>query len=490
MLQSIVRFRRALIAAALILFAAPPVRAIPPVVAPLPPPQDQALARGILKQLIEINTTFDHGTAPAVQAVVRRLVDADFIPADVQVLTPTAFPTKGNVVVRLRGSGKAKPILFIGHLDVVEAKPEDWSVDPFKLTEKDGYFYGRGTFDMKDEDAAMLTSLIRLKREGYIPDRDIIVAFTADEEAGDDSSDGVRWLVAEHRDLVDAALVINPDGDGNDLGHGHRRNLNFQTSEKTYVTYIATVTNAGGHSSLPAPDNAIYRLSEGLVRLSKSPWPARVTPTTKAYFREMASTITGQTRNDMLTVAAGSGPKFEAAAERLSRTVLYNAQLRTTCVATMLAAGHAENALPQRAQATIQCRLLPGDTAEATKAALTKRFADPQIVLALAYTPAPNPESPLDPAVMKAVSDTSNAMWPDVPLFPMMSVGASDSIYTRAAGMPSYVVNGTFSEMDDNRTHGRDERVGVTAFYENVEFTYRLMKALTGGAPAAYASPR
>lgn len=474
------RIRRAMAAGAVLAslpLAAALAQAPPP--GPLPPPADRALARDILKELVETNTTFEHGTVPAAQAVARRLLAAGFPAADVQVLTPAAYPTKSNTVVRLRGDGKARPVLFICHLDVVEARPEDWSVDPFKLTEKDGYFYGRGSFDMKDDDSAVLESLIRLKREGYVPDRDIIVAFTADEEAGSGDTNGVRWLLADHRDLVDAAFVINPDSGGGDLDHGRRLDLNFQTSEKTYVTYTATVTSPGGHSSLPEPDNAIYRLSEGLVRLSKAPFPARVTPTTRAYFREMAPTQSGQTRADMLTVAQGPGPGFEAAAGRLSATAEYNAQLRTTCVATLLSAGHAENALPQRAQATIQCRLLPGDTAEATEAALAERFADPRIGLAVLYTPAPNPESPLDPAVMKAVAGVAQGMWPGVPLFPMMGVGASDSIYTRAAGLPSYGVGGAFSDMNDNRAHGRDERVGVTAYYEDVEFTYRLMKALT-----------
>lgn len=446
---------------------------------PLPPAEYQALSRDVLRQLVEIDTTYDKGTTLAAQAVAKRLIDAGFSPADVQVLTLAAYPTKTNVVVRFHGSGKARPVLFIGHLDVVNARPEEWTSDPFKLVERDGYLYGRGSIDMKDEDAAVLTGLIRLKREGYVPDRDIIAAFTADEEAGSGDTDGVRWLVAEHRDLVDAAFVINPDSGAGDLDHGRRLDLNFQTSEKTYITYTATVNNPGGHSSLPEPDNAIYRLSEGLVRLSKAPFPARVTATTAAYFRQMASTQTGQVHDDMLTVAKGPGPGFEAAADRLGQVIEYGAQLRTTCVATMLSAGEAENALPQKAQATIQCRVLPGDTVESTQAALAERFADPQVKLAVTYTPSPNPESPLDPVVMKAVSEVSQGMWPGVPLFPLMSVGASDSIYTRAGGMPSYGVNGTFTEITDNRAHARDERVGVTTFYENVEFTYRLMKALT-----------
>ena len=480
MIQSrIRRFRSALVGGAVLSLSGPALATPFPPPGPLPPAQDQALARDILAQLVGINSTFDHGTVAAAEAVRQRLLDAGFAASDIQMLTPAAYPTKANVVVRLRGTGKAKPVLYICHLDVVEAKLEDWTVDPFKLTEKDGFFYGRGAFDMKDEDAAVIDALIRLKREGYRPNRDVIVAFTADEEAGDDATNGVRWLVAEHRDVVDAGLVINPDSGLGDMQQGRRLDLNLQTSEKTYVTYTATANSPGGHSSLPEADNAIYRLSEGLVRLSKAPFPARASATTRAYFAQLATTQTGQLHDDMLTVSQGPGPGFEAAAERLSITPLYGSQLRTTCVATLLTAGQAENALPDKAQATIQCRLLPDETVAATQAALADRFADPKVTLAVAYTPAPNPESPLDPDLLKAAQDVSRSMWPGVPILPLMSVGADDSVYTRAAGMPSYGLSGTFNEVGDNRAHARDERVGVAAFYENVEFTYRLMKALT-----------
>ncbi|QUD88396.1 M20/M25/M40 family metallo-hydrolase [Phenylobacterium montanum] len=446
---------------------------------PLPPAADQALSHDILKELVEVNTTFDHGTAGAVPLIVARLKAAGFADADVQVVGPAAFPNKPNVVVRYRGTGKAKPVLYVGHLDVVEADPKDWTVDPFKLTEKDGYLYGRGTIDMKDEDAAMLDSLIRLKREGFKPSRDIIVAFTADEETGDGSTNGVNYLVNQRRDLVDAEFSINPDSGEGDLEHGKRLDLNFQTAEKTYVTFYMTMTNRGGHSSLPEPDNAIYQLAEGLVKLSKAPMPARTTATTRAYFEHMAAIETGQTRDDLLAVAKG-GAGFDAAAERLSKaSVFYNAMLRSTCVATLLSAGPAENALPQRAQASIQCRILPDETPEQTQKALEARVADPTIKFSVVFPPHPNPESALDPALMKITQQVTQSMWPGVPIVPVMSVGASDSVYTRAAGIPSYGLGGMFSELDDNRAHSRDERIGTTAFYEDVEFTYRLMKAVS-----------
>ncbi len=447
--------------------------------APLPPPADQALAHDILKDLVEINTTFDKGDVPAVQAVVKRLKEAGFADSDISVVGPPEFPNKQNVVVRYHGTGKAKPVLYIGHLDVVDANPQDWTVDPFKLTEKDGWWYGRGVFDMKDEDAAALDSLIRLKREGFRPSRDIILALTSDEETGDGSTNGVNYLVNKRRDLIDAAFAINPDSGAGDLENGRRLDLNFQTAEKTYVTFYMTVTSRGGHSSLPEPDNAIYRLAEGLVKLSKAPFPARTTPTTRAYFERMAALQTGQTHDDFLTVAKGEGPGFEAAAERLSRNILFNAQLRSTCVATLLSAGPAENALPQRAQASIQCRILPDETTEATQKALEARVADDQIKFSVVDPPHPNPESPIDPALLKATAKVAQSMWPGVPILPVMSVGADDSVYTRAAGIPSYGLGGMFNDINDNRAHARDERITPTAFYEDVEFTYRLMKEVS-----------
>ena len=445
---------------------------------PLPPAEDQALARAVLTDLVGVDTTFDKGTVGAVKVIVERLRAAGFPDDDVRVVAPEAYPNKLNVVVRYHGSGKARPILYVGHLDVVDANPEDWTVPPFKLTEKDGWLYGRGTIDMKDEDAAMLDSLVRLRREGFVPSRDIIVAFTADEETGDGSSNGVNFLVNKRRALVDAAYSINPDSGEGDLENGKRLDLNFQTAEKTYVTYLMTVTNVGGHSSLPEPDNAIYRLAEGLIKLSKAPLPARTTPTTRAYFERMAALQSGQTRADLLTVAKG-GDGFDAAATRLSGNLLYNAMLRSTCVATLLSAGPAENALPQRAQASIQCRILPDETVEATQKALEARVADDQIKFSVVSRPHPNPESPMDPEVLKITQAVTQSMWPGVPILPVMSVGASDSIYTRAAGIPSYGLGGMFADVNDNRAHSRDERIGVTAFYEDVEFTYRLMKALS-----------
>ena len=367
-------------------------------------------------------------------------------------------------------------MLFLGHLDVVEAKPEDWSVDPFKLTEKDGWFYGRGTIDMKDGDAAMLESLIRLKRERFVPERDLIVAFTADEEAGGDSN-GPAFLLKEHRDLIDAGLVINLDGGGGNYKNGERFAFELGTSEKTYVTYTLETTSPGGHGSLPGPDNAIYRLADGLGRLETFRFPVMLTATTRAGFGKYAELEPGPESADMRAVA--QLPFDPAAAERLSSIVRLNAQLRTTCVATLISGGHAENALPQRAKATIQCRMMPGDTAEQVQAALTAVLNDAKISVTLDAPPIVSPESPPTPQITARATRVVHSMWPGVPLVPTMATGFSDDRQTRNAGMPSYDLSGVWQDVDENRAHGRDERVGVREFDESVEYTYRLMKEMS-----------
>jgi len=446
---------------------------LPP--APMPPEPVKVLAREVLQQMIETNTVHGNGTMKLAEALAARFHAAGFAPEDVALLAPTEHPTQGNVVVRLRGKGKGRPLLDIVHLDVVEAKPEDWTVDPFKLTEKDGWFYGRGTLDIKGDGAALATTMIRLKSEGFVPDRDIIVAFTSDEEGGD--SNGVDWLLRTHRDLIDAELSLNPDAGGGISKGDKRLYIGLQTSEKTYVTFRAEVTNKGGHSSLPEPDNAIYRLAAGLTRLSKLSFPVHTNATTKAWFGEMAKLESGQLRQDM---EAMTKPKLDpAAVKRLEGQIFYNAMLHTTCVATMLDGGHADNALPQRAGASIQCRMMPDDTEEQTKALIEKTLADPEIKVSVLVPAAPGPESPLTPAVTGKMRSVVESMWPGLAVVPDMDAGASDSKYTRGAGIPTYGITGIFSDIDDNRAHGRDERIRVNDYYGDVEFTYRELKAFS-----------
>ena len=441
---------------------------------PVPPPEYQRLARDIFEQFIEINTTHEHGSTPAAEAVAARLLAAGFPPADVQVLGPR--PEKGNLVVRLRGKGKAKPILFVAHLDVVEARREDWSYDPFVLTEEGGYFYGRGSSDIKDEAADLVTNLLRFKAEKYAPRGDIIVALTEDEEAGGDAN-GAKWLLENHRDLIDAQFVINTDAAGGQIEHGRRVRNPVQTSEKGYVSYALEVTNSGGHSSMPRRDNAIYSLAAGLARLAQFQFPVRFTDTTRAYFMATSEHADEQQRRDLL--AALANPPNPEAVQRVSETPIYNAMMHTTCVATMMDAGHAENALPQRARATIQCRLLPGDEVEQVRATLVQVLADPAIAVTVLNNPVVAPASPVQPAIMQSMQRVTDQMWKDVLVLPVMDPWSSDCIHYRRAGMPTYGVSGVFFDIDDVRAHGKDERILVQSYYEGVEFMYRLMKDLT-----------
>ncbi len=448
-----------------------------PAPGPLPPEADRALARDILKELVEINTVHAHGSTAAAHAIAVRLLAAGFPAVDVVKIAPEAHPSKGNVIVRYRGQGRGRPVLFLGHLDVVEARAEDWTVDPFKLTEQDGWFYGRGSIDMKDGDAAMLESLLRLRREGFVPPRDLIVAFTADEEAGGDAN-GPEFLLAHHRDLIDAALVINLDGGGGAYLNGQRSYFELGTSEKTYVTFTAETTSPGGHGSLPGPDNAIYRLAHGLLAIEQLKFPLTLTATTRASFAKFAALDPADPKAaDMRAVA--QEPPDAAAADRLSQNVRLNAQLRTTCVATLVSGGHAENALPQRARATIQCRMMPGDSAEHVRTTLLAALNDPQISLTLDAAPIVSPESPPTPQIIAKAASVAHSMWPGVAIVPTMAAGFSDDRQTRSAGIPSYDLSGVWMDADENRAHGRDERVGVREFYESVEYTYRLMKAMS-----------
>jgi acetylornithine deacetylase/succinyl-diaminopimelate desuccinylase-like protein len=453
------------------------------------PPVDP-LARDIFKQLVEINTTLSVGdTTEAARAMAQRLRDGGFTDQDLQVLVgPNS--KRGNVVARLRGSGAHKPMLIIGHLDVVEARREDWTTDPFVFIEKDGYFYGRGTQDMKDADAIAVASLIRLKKEGYVPDRDIILALTADEEGGTDN--GVDWLLKNHRELVDAEFAINPDGGGVDSDAGNALTFNLEATEKLYADYLLTATNPGGHSSLPKPDNAIYHVADALGRLEKKPFPFELNPVTRAWLEYMVGVESGQRRKDIRAVLRT--PPDPAAIARLSQDARYNSTLRTTCVATRLAAGHANNALPQHATANVNCRILPGHSPEDVRQDLVRAFSDPKVTVAWID---PATEQPRDAApatkamappppradLMRALKAVVGAMWPGVPIVPEMETGASDSIYTMFAGIPSYGLAGTAIDRDDVRAHGKDERLRIRSFDEGMAFYYGFLKALTGATP-------
>jgi acetylornithine deacetylase/succinyl-diaminopimelate desuccinylase-like protein len=436
--------------------------------------QYQKLARDIFKELIEINTTKNVGSTKASEAMALRLKTAGFPEKDIQLVGPRQ--NNMNLVARYRSKGTLPPILFIGHLDVVEALRQDWSFDPFTFLEKEGYFYGRGTSDMKCEDADIITNLIRLKREGYIPNRDIIVALTEHEESGD--ANGIDWLLTNRRDLIDAEFAINLEGGGGDIKNGKAIMMEVQTSEKIYVSFQLEVKNRGGHSSLPVKDNAIYRLAAGLTRLARYDFPIRLNETTRAFFERAADKETDQVRSDMLAIL--KTPIDTAAVNRLTASSpIYNALMRTTCVATMLNGGHAENALPQTARAIINCRMLPDDSVENVLATLYRVIADSQITITQLGKPGKGPLSPLRKDVMNNVESLTKRMWPGVTVTPVMSTGASDGRLLRRAGIPVYGVSGIFADIDDIRAHGKDERIGVKEFYDGVEFMYRFIKAMT-----------
>ena len=434
----------------------------------------RTFARGLLRELVEIDTTDSAGDiTAAAQAMAAHFRAAGFPDADVQVLAPA--PRKGNLVVRLHGTGACRPVLFNAHLDVVEAKREDWSVDPFRFIEKDGWFYGRGTTDDKDGDAALVADFIRLRREGFQPKRDLILALTADEETGDQYN-GVDFLLRQHRDLIDAEYCINEDSGGGVLKDGKRLVYQVQSAEKTYLTLMIETTSPGGHSSLPVPQNAIYELADGLERLRAFSFPIHLNDVTRSYFERMSHLETGRMAGDLHSLADGAASP--EAISRIAGNAYYNAMMHTTCVATMLSAGHAENALPQRATATVNCRLVPGETEREIRDALARVLANPAIHITTTQPAQPSPFSPVNGPVLKAIEQVAGELWPGVPVMPIMETGATDGRQMRIAGIPTWGATGVFEDPSDIRAHGRDERIRADAFDDHVEFVYRLIKTL------------
>jgi acetylornithine deacetylase/succinyl-diaminopimelate desuccinylase-like protein len=434
---------------------------------------DDRAARALFAELVGINTTHDHGsTTRAAQAVRRRLLAAGFPAKDVVVAGPN--PARMNVVARLRGIGARKPILLLAHLDVVEAKREDWSLEPFTLTEKDGYFYGRGTSDIKDMAAIYAQTMIRLKREKVKLDRDVILALTADEEGGDDN--GVQWLLSHRRSLIEAAYVINGDGGDPVMRDGQVYARNVQASEKVYMDLRLEVRNPGGHSSLPVKDNAIYRLSAALSRLAAYEFPPRLNEVTRAYFSRAAATAPDTIAARMRMVGE-TGDTI--AMRRLSAgSAWFNAMLRTTCVATRLEGGHANNALPQTAAANVNCRMLPDERPDAVVDTIRRLVEDTAVHVTVTSEAVPSPPSPLVPEVLDPVDSITASMWPGAAVVPSMETGATDGLFFRNVGIPVYGVSGVALDEDDIRAHGQDERIRVEAFYEGLEFTWRLVQAM------------
>ena len=444
------------------------------------PGEDMQRARSILAELVEVNTTDSErgDTTAAARALERRLLDAGFPETDVQVVVPDDAPTKGNLVARYRGRDPGlKPILLLAHIDVVEALPGDWSVDlnPFEFLERGGYYYGRGVTDDKDEAAIYAANFIRMRREGFVPDRDIVVALTADEEGG--SRNGVQFLLGEHRDLIDAAFALNEGGGGMERD-GRKVSNNVQAGEKKFLSFYFTATNPGGHSSLPVKKNAIYDLSQALLAVQDYEFPVMLNEVTEAFFGGSADLVDSAMGEAMRRIVAD--PDDRAAAATLSEDPGYNSRLRTTCVATLLEGGHAQNALPQTAQANVNCRILPDHDPDDVRASLQTLAAPFDVEVTARGTATPSPPSPLTAEVLEPIARITEEMWPGVPVLPVMSTGATDGLYLRREGITVYGVSGIFGDMDDVRAHGQDERIKIEHFYEGQEFLYRLVKALAG----------
>lgn len=443
---------------------------------------EQQFAKEIYKELLEINTSnMTSGTTVAANAMAKRFRDAGF--AEQDIFLGGVRPDKHNLVVRYRGKGgpnAPKPLLLLAHIDVVEALKSDWSpdLDPFKFIERDGYYYARGSADDKSMAAIFVANLIQFKRQNYVSDRDIIVALTADEEGG--CCNGVRWLIQNHRALVDAALVVNEGGGGSLRGDKPFLN-SIQATQKNVVNFKVTAKNRGGHSSVPRPDNAIYQLAEGITRFSKFNFPVKFNTVTRAFFEKTADIETPEMARAMRALLKNENDA--AAAAIVSRDPRYNSMLRSTCVATGLTGGHATNALPQTAEVGINCRILPDAVPSEIRAGIAKAFADTSLeVSTVADRPAVAPSS-IGPEILGPVERVTKELFGNIPVIPTMSTGATDSQPFRQIGIPAYGVSGIMSDPEDIRSHGRDERMRIKSFFDGQEFLLRLTKLLSQAQP-------
>lgn len=436
---------------------------------------DQSAFRSLYKELVETNTSFPDGSCTlAVQRVTDRMKAAGFAAPDLKIIIPPDHPKDGNLVVIYPGRDpKAKAVLLLAHIDVVAAKREDWTRDPFTLVEEGGYFYARGSSDDKAQAAIWADTLIRYRQEGFKPKRTIKMALTCGEDSA--AVNGAHLLSTQYRDLIDAGIALNEGAGGELNANGERVSHTVLAAEKTPASFIFEVTNPGGHSSRPVPDNAIYHLVRAVDKVSRYEFPVQLDDANRSYFSRMASVIGGETGQAMTDIVAN--PADAKADAILSRDPGYHAMLRTTCVATMLEAGHAANALPQRARATINCRIFPGVPMEEVRATLIKVVDDPAVSIppaALHFPPASAP--PLTPRVLGPVEKVSADMWPGVPVVPILQAGATDSTYLNAVGIPAFGISGLFFDPDLGHIHGLNERIGVKSLYEGRTFLYRLVK--------------
>jgi acetylornithine deacetylase/succinyl-diaminopimelate desuccinylase-like protein len=442
---------------------------------------DETAFRGLYKELVEINTTASAGSCTAAaQAMGARLKAAGVPEADVRVLFPPEHPKAGALVATLRGKDpKAGAILLMAHIDVVEAKREDWVRDPFKLVEEDGYFYARGASDDKAMAAIFVDSLVRYKQEGFKPRRDLKLALTCGEEGGQFNS--VPWLLEKHPETMKATFALNEGDDSRLDDKGQPKLLSIQVGEKVYMDYDLEVTNPGGHSSRPTKDNAIYHLANGLGRLGAYDFPIALNDATRSYFEQNAR-IEPDAEVAGAMAALVKNPSDAAAAAILARDPARNSMMRTTCVATMAQAGHAPNALPQRAKANVNCRILPGNDPKAVRDQLEQIVADPAIKITLAAEPDPvSPPPPLTPQIMGPATKVAAKIWPGVPFIPAMLTGATDGRFTNAAGTVTYGLSGLMSGPDGDNIHGLNERIQVKALMNGRRFLYEVVKLYADG---------
>lgn len=479
------RSRLALAAGAIALSLSAPAGAQPRFSAPGAPttltPEQQA-ARAIYKEMVEINTVDSVGSVTkAAQAVAKRFRDAGFPEADIYIGGPADKPEKQNLVVRYHGKNKTmKPILLLAHLDVVAALRSDWPRDPFTMVEQDGYFLGRGVADDKSMAAILTANLLRYKKEGWVPERDLILALTADEEGG--GSNGVGWLIANKKELIDAEYAIN-EGGGGTLQDDKPLFHSIQAAEKVPVNYTLTVTNTGGHSSVPRKDNAIYTLAAALSRIEKYTFPVELNDVSRPFFENTAKVEMPSLAAAMRAIA--KDPKDTAAARIISTDPRYASMLRTSCVATRLAGGHADNALPQTATANVNCRVAPTSTGAQVLEVLQKIAGD-SVKLSMRggdRNNAGGPPAPINPTLLNATTQLTNKMFNGVPVIPTMSTGATDGRFLRAAGIPTYGVSGVFSSPGETNAHGRDEKLRIKSFYDGLDFLYQLVKMISTAKP-------
>lgn len=434
---------------------------------------NESLAKDILADLVVARMAPSGGndTSAAVASLVARLRHAGF--EDDEIFDVGQTDQLRNLVVRYRSKEPtAKPVLMMAHLDVVDALPEDWTVEPFELTEKDGHYYGRGTSDNLTGAAILVANFIRLRQEGFEPDRDLVIMLTADEET---TGNAATWLTTEQRRLIDSEFALNTDAGLVMMKDDEARAFIMQTSEKVYVSYRLEALDPGGHSSLPRADNAIARLARTIIGLHEHEFPIDLNETTRVFFtkwQEFASPADRELIRGILDGDAGFIP-------RLEQSPYYNALARTTCVATQLDGGHAENALPQTARGVINCRILPQTPPDTITALIEKFAATHDVSVTQIYEPRPSPPSPLDPDVIGPITAVAHELWPDIPVIPEMSTGATDGLFVRNAGIPVYGVSGIAEDPDDIRAHGQDERIRIASFRDATEYWYRLIKKIS-----------